>query len=1601
MDPLENDFQYSPDEQEEHQRQQDALQDLLRRQQEEAAQQAEIEAAETPDPEETPRTQSEVFQNPLGDIPGAAQQASDSTREGMGQMFEAIGGAMDNVLGSISEERSEERDADRKAGKGGDERNVVGALQGLVQQGLDLLPEELTRDRGLDVGPKLDDMSESDRVMAGTVLGTGESLLEFGELVGDFSKTLASKANIVGYDPKDDPFSNQYNWASWNLGKDELGAQTGVGKIAQGFGEFALTFYATGGGKAAGQLFTTGLKQAGAKGILSAAGKEALEGVAADMVLAASGEGNLSNLIRDHAPEWYPTWLSALAVDGDDNPFEAALKTAFEGSLLGFPVGAISGYIAGVRAIEKAIAENLKPEVIRQRGIEAAQRKLFHGTSKEGAEGILTKGFRTSRNQIMPGSGVYFAEDPRYAGMYAYSGGLNYGNADGTSVTGSLDNLPDQSGEVFGGMLPAGTQILDIPATGLSLNKFARKKGLKGVRGVTQWAKENGFAGIRYSPDFDEAPGTLRPGQAGKYREGFSSSAGYEYFIFDPKVADQIIGGDPAAFMQRTDLAALQTVRNMERVGIQPTWDDVAAVVPDLFIPGSRQIEAPEFHPNAMKQIADLDPTDPDAGLSVHPFTGETPTDGTFVAIDGVSVEAFDRDSIGDFIAANYDLLTRDDVYLGAFISPITKKPVIELARQIKNVDEATQLGRLFDQEGVFNLDNFEYIPTGGLDQLKKSKGEHLKALSSRPVQATTVPAQKAATQSIKADKQLSSQGGSERMLTNAQVRRLGEAGPSRTEELLKEFRDDNQIDVKELAAEARMTEDEVVQAAMEGLGDDYNFLAANVKDLDLNDEGYLSRAGIVQSRLIMRELSHRLASAVQNSKKADDLGFDNLEHMKDVAATLKAFMREYKVSANLNSKRLSAGGIDLPAEFGTKRTGILSMEPVDANDIAKAFDNSEKMIDKMIDGLEKGDPKAKRTSRQIATQLELMGDQPYRLAQGISTLSEIGTKYALKIMYNSMLSSPATHIVNTVSNAVAVVLRPLAAQAGGDLRSRKAAAASFHALGETMSDAMKLASAKWHELGDDVKGIDTSTGEASLALDELELRAQESNDDGLKRGVAVMRIIEGFANLPGMALPSRMLSTADEFFKAAIQRMEYKRMMMEEAIDMHGSDTQAIFEHLLKKNKQLNFTTSGATLNRELERLAKEVTFQQDLQGTAKKFGDWVESYPPLRVFFPFVRTAHNVATYTASYVPVLGGKLAKLEGKLADPNVSSYEKAIIKGRQRLGAGFIGAAGILAANGMLTGNGPQDPVARKRWLEQNQPRSLKIGDVFISLDRLEPFGPILSAVADIHYAVANGEMKAERGEWFAGYLIQTMALNVTDRTFFSGFKDMAALISPSGGGVGKKLVTFGLDTANNLIPAAGLRRMVVNMVTPYMQEFDEQWDRTFYTSGIGAPFSDHATSYDFITGEPVGAMNTGINALLPIKINVKKQDPVKQALLDIEYNSDKIVEELGKSGVKLQPEHISYLQQHMGSSQLHQRLKDIVTANWWKNDVKAYKNAISKGERLNKQGRDFYKSVHNTITVFADDAMAALKQKYPELQEALDDYQDLQMGGLREFYQQ
>ena len=81
---------------------------------------------------------------------------------------------------------------------------------------------------------------------------------------------------------------------------------------------------------------------------------------------------------------------------------------------------------------------------------------------------------------------------------------------------------------------------------------------------------------------------------------------------------------------------------------------------------------------------------------------------GTMVAVDGATLENLDDpEAVAGFISRNYDVLTREDAYLGSWVSKETGKPVVEISRLVENFDEAVQLGRIFDQEGVFRLDDF------------------------------------------------------------------------------------------------------------------------------------------------------------------------------------------------------------------------------------------------------------------------------------------------------------------------------------------------------------------------------------------------------------------------------------------------------------------------------------------------------------------------------------------------------------------------------------------------------------------------------------------------------------------------------------------------------------------------------------------------------------------------------------------------------------------------------------------------------------------------------------------------------------------------------
>ena len=66
------------------------------------------------------------------------------------------------------------------------------------------------------------------------------------------------------------------------------------------------------------------------------------------------------------------------------------------------------------------------------------------------------------------------------------------------------------------------------------------------------------------------------------------------------------------------------------------------------------------------------------------------------------------------------------------------------------------------------------------------------------------------------------------------------------------------------------------------------------------------------------------------------------------------------------------------------------------------------------------------------------------------------------------------------------------------------------------------------------------------------------------------------------------------------------------------------------------------------------------------------------------------------------------------------------------MGNTFLGAAGALAAFGLITGGGPQNVDDRIRLRKSGwQPYSLKVGDTYYPYGRIEPLAMIFGTVAD------------------------------------------------------------------------------------------------------------------------------------------------------------------------------------------------------------------------------------------------------------------------------
>lgn len=212
--------------------------------------------------------------------------------------------------------------------------------------------------------------SEAVRTVIKAPVNLLEGVMNTGELIKDTIGTGINAIRGKETPAERNPFSNRYEEARYDLGV--RGPKTSVGKLAEGVLTFGIGLRAVGARLPAG---LTGLGTGG-KGLKGAVASGIVPGAMADLLLTKGDDGNLSTLVRDLdwiPPEHEDTFLLALAVEKDDNIWEAKLKTVLEGGVTGAAADALGWILVGRRAAQKALKAGASKEEALRAGTEASE----------------------------------------------------------------------------------------------------------------------------------------------------------------------------------------------------------------------------------------------------------------------------------------------------------------------------------------------------------------------------------------------------------------------------------------------------------------------------------------------------------------------------------------------------------------------------------------------------------------------------------------------------------------------------------------------------------------------------------------------------------------------------------------------------------------------------------------------------------------------------------------------------------------------------------------------------------------------------------------------------------------------------------------------------------------------------------------------------------------------------------------------------------------------------------------------------------------------------------------------------------------------------
>ena len=388
---------------------------------------------------------------------------------------------------------------------------------------------------------------------------------------------------------------------------------------------------------------------------------------------------------------------------------------------------------------------------------------------------------------------------------------------------------------------------------------------------------------------------------------------------------------------------------------------------------------------------------------------------------------------------------------------------------------------------------------------------------------------------------------------------------------------------------------------------------------------------------------------------------------------------------------------------------------------------------------------RAKGVSTEELIQSLATFDDPSSAAKFVGRIATPTWKDKFKEYYvNYWLSGIKTQSINLASNALTlvspIVEKPLEAGIGAlrrtpDRVTFREVGARLAGMRQGTREGLKLAAQAF------------KTGESQSRVSRLD--AQRNAISG-----TVGEIIR---------IPTRLILTQDEFFKAIHRRGELNAQAFKKAFDESGGGGQKMDELFAKYKEE-----PTDAMKKAAEREAEYRTFQSELGPTGKSFQRFLAQSPTASFIIPFFKSPANLLKYAAERSP-----LAPLSDRwMAEIKAGGRQRDEALAKLTLGIGATGALVSYALEGKITGSGPTDPKERAALLATGwQPYSIKVGDTYISIGRLDPYATIFGAVADA--VTAKDYMTQEEYEKALTFIPFSIASNIAQKTYLQGFTNL------------------------------------------------------------------------------------------------------------------------------------------------------------------------------------------------------------------------------------